>query len=64
MKVTVIQTADHWLRVDDEIELAGQVYDVTEVEQAQPPEFILAYGLALVPAKVIVTLKKVETKAA
>jgi hypothetical protein len=58
--ITLIQTADHWVKEGDELDLAGTLYRVKEVTGTEPPEWILTYGLALIPAKVIGTLEKPE----
>ena len=58
VRLTLIQTADHWAKVGDTVEIHdGKRYVVTEIEQLGPPEFVLGYTYDLIPAKVILTLE-------
>ena len=64
LKLSLIQTADHYVQVGDSIEVDGETYRIAELVPMGPPVFTLTYGGKAIPARVILTLEKVESEAA
>ena len=63
LKLSLIQTADHYVQEGWTIEVEGELYSVSKVVPMGPPVFTLTYGGKVIPARVILTLEKAESAA-